>query len=122
MSKESNLPLRFEYAPVRGDVVWLDFDPQLGHEQAKRRPALVLSADQYNRVTGLAVFCPITSKIKGFPWEVPVPTGLAVIGVVLSDQVKNLDWRARKAEFICKIPSSTLEEVLLTFLTLFEET
>jgi mRNA interferase MazF len=103
-------------------MVWLDFDPQLGHEQAKRRPALVLSADQYNRVTGSAVFCPITSKIKGFPWEIAIPPGLAINGVVLSDQAKNLDWRARKAEFICKVPSSTLEEVILTFLTLFEET
>jgi mRNA interferase MazF len=116
-----NPSLKLEYVPERGDIVWLDFDPQLGHEQAKRRPAIVLSADRYNRLTGLAIFCPITSKIKGFPWEVPVPIGLAIGGVILSDQVKNLDWRARKAEFIDKIPSTTLEIVINTFLRLFEE-
>jgi mRNA interferase MazF len=122
VSSKINPPLRYEHVPERGDVIWLDFDPQLGNGQAKRRPALVLSADQYNRLTGLAVFCPITSKIKGFPWEVSIPVGLPISGVVLSDQVKNLDWRARKAEFIGKVPTSTLEEVIQTFLTLFEET
>ena len=107
--------------PERGDIVWLDFDPQLGHEQAKRRPAIVLSADKYNSLTGLAIFCPITSKVKGFPWEIPLPPGLSISGVILSDQVKNLDWRARKAEYIDKVISSTLEIAKNTFLRLFEE-
>ena len=75
------------------DIVWLDFDPQTGHEQAGRRPALVLSPLAYNRPSGLAVLCPVTSRTKGYPCEVGIPTGLAVSGVVLADQLKNLDWR-----------------------------
>lgn len=110
------------YVPQRGDVIWLDFDPQLGHEQAKRRPALVLSAEQYNKITGLGVFCPITSKEKGYPFEVAIPKGYPTSGVILADQVKNLDWKARKATFICKLPDTLVEDVIFTLLTLFEET
>lgn len=98
--------------PGRGDVVWISLNPQAGHEQAGRRPALVVSPASYNGKVGLAVFCPITSQIKGYPFEVAIPAGLKVSGVVLSDQVKSLDWRARKAEFICKLPKRTTLEVL----------
>ncbi len=93
-----------EYVPRRGDAVWLSFDPQSGHEQKGRRPALVLSPESYNRKTGLAVLCPITSQVKGYPFEVTLPSGLPVKGVILADQVKNLDWRARKAALIKKLP------------------
>lgn len=88
------------YVPERGDVIWLNFDPQAGHEQAGRRPALVISPAKYNRVSGLVVVCPITNRAKGYPFEVPVPTGLAVTGVVLADQVKNMDWQARDADYV----------------------
>ena len=100
------------YVPNRGDVVWISLNPQAGHEQAGRRPALVVSPAAYNRKVGLAVFCPITSQIKGYPFEVRIPAGLKVGGAVLSDQVKNLDWRARRTEFICKLPQSITVEVL----------
>ena len=100
------------YIPNRGDVVWLTFNPQTGHEQAGRRPALVLSPEAYNGKVGLAILCPITSQIKGYPFEVLIPDGLKISGVILSDQVKNLDWLARQAEFICKLPAATMNEVL----------
>lgn len=100
------------YVPNRGDAVWLSFSPQAGREQAGRRPALVISPRAYNRKVGLAIFCPITRQVKGYPFEVGVPSGLEVSGVVLSDQVKSLDWRTRKAEFICKLPHSATLEVL----------
>ena len=100
------------YIPERGDIVWLTFTPQAGHEQAGRRPALVLSPGAYNGQVGLALFCTITNQIKGYPFEVAVPKGLAVSGVVLSDQVKSLDWKVRKAEFVCKLPESSMTTVL----------
>ena len=100
------------YTPERGDIVWLTFTPQADHEQVGRRPALVLSPGAYNRKVGLAIFCPITSQIRGYPFEVAVPQGLPLSGVVLSDQVKSLDWKARKAEFVCKLPDSALTTVM----------
>jgi mRNA interferase MazF len=99
------------YVPDRGDVVWISLAPQAGHEQAGRRPAVVLSPQIYNRRTGLAVFCPITSQVKGYPFEVLIPPGLPVSGAVLSDQVKNLDWRARRVEPICALPPGTVAEI-----------
>lgn len=99
-------------APRRGDVVWITFNPQAGHEQAGRRPAVVLSPVAYNRKVGLALLCPITSQVKGYPFEVAVPGGLPVTGVVLADQVKSLDWQARDAEFVCALPSATVREIL----------
>ena len=87
-----------DYAPARGDVVWIDMNPQLGREQAGRRPAVILSPLSYNRKVGLALLCPITNHEKGYPFEVPIPEGLPVSGVVLADQVKSLDWRARRVE------------------------
>ena len=100
------------YCPRRGDIVWLTFNPKAGHEQAGHRPALVLSPEPYNRKVGLAVLCPITSRVKGYPFEVKLPDGFKVSGVVLSDQVKNLDWKARKASFCCRAPSDVLRRVL----------
>jgi mRNA interferase MazF len=99
------------YVPAPGDLVWLEFTPQAGHEQAGRRPALVVSAKDYNRKTGLALFCPVTSRIKGYPFEVHL-NGKVINGVILSDQVKSLDWRARKVERIGPAPSGVLEETL----------
>ena len=105
------------YEPERGDVVWLTFNPQSGHEQAGRRPALILSPFAYNVKVGLAILCPITRKVKGYPFEVMLPDGMEV-GVVLADQVKSLDWRTRKAEFICRLPKTTVDEVLQKLNTL----
>src|SRR5438105_7801743 len=85
------------YVPRRGDAVWITLDPQAGHEQAGRRPALVLSPETYNGKVGLALLCPITNRGKGYPFEVVLPPGLAVTGVVLADQLKNLDWQVRRA-------------------------
>jgi mRNA interferase MazF len=92
------------YVPDRGDVVRLTFDPQAGHEQMGRRPAVILSPKAYNARVGLALFCPITTKVKGYPFEVALPENLAVSGVVLADQVKSLDWVARRAEFVVRLP------------------
>lgn len=100
------------YIPDRGDVIWITFNPQSGHEQSGRRPALVLSPSAYNSKVSLAILCPITTHIKGYPFEVLIPDGLKIRGVILSDQVKNLDWRARQAELICKLPQSIIEKVL----------
>jgi mRNA interferase MazF len=100
------------YVPRRGDVVWISLSPQAGREQAGRRPALVLSPDAYNAKVGLALLCAVTSQVKGYPFEVAVPEGLAVAGVVLSDHVRSLDWRARKAEWACTLPLSATAEVL----------
>jgi mRNA interferase MazF len=108
------------YFPKRGDIVWLSFTPQAGHEQAGHRPALVLSPASYNKKVGLALFCPITSQVKGYPFEVKLPEGLEVGGVVLSDQVKSLDWRARGARLCCKVPDGLMEEVLGKLGTLVE--
>lgn len=108
------------YVPARGDIVWVTLSPQAGYEQAGRRPAVVLSPRAYNAKVGLAVLCPVTSRVKGYPFEVALPPGLPVSGAVLSDQVKNLDWRARKAELICPLPALVVAEVLGKLRTLFE--
>lgn len=99
-------------APARGDLVWLSFDPQAGREQAGRRPAIVVSPAAYNAKVGLALCCPITSQKKGYPFEVELPSGLSIAGVVLSDQLKSLDWRARQAEIAGRAPQGVIEEVL----------
>jgi mRNA interferase MazF len=98
--------------PNRGDLVWISLNPQAGHEQAGRRPALVVSPAEYNRRVGLALMCPITSKAKGYPFEVPLPNNLKITGVVLSDQVKSLDWRARETQVADVAPETTVAEVL----------
>ncbi|RTZ60550.1 MAG: endoribonuclease MazF [Gammaproteobacteria bacterium] len=108
------------YIPDRGDLVWLSFSPQSGHEQAGRRPAICLSPKEYSAKTSLGIFCPITSKVKGYPFEVLLPEELPIRGVILADQIRSLDWKARNAEFISKSPKEVLEEVLnLLHLLLF---
>lgn len=109
------------YVPERGDVVWITLNPQAGHEQAGRRPALILSPAIYNGKVGLAIMCPITSQIKGYPFEVLIPVGLAVSGAVLADQVKSLDWQARRAELICTLPAVTVAGVLQKLGTLLSQ-
>jgi mRNA interferase MazF len=109
------------YVPSRGDLVWLNFDPQAGHEQAGRRPAFVLSPDAYNRKTGLFLACPVTSKVKGYPFEVSLPNGLAVGGVILADQIKSLDWKVRKAEFASRTSDDVIEDVISLILPLIGE-
>jgi mRNA interferase MazF len=106
------------YVPNRGEAVWISLHPPAGHEQAGRRPAVVLSPAAYNGRVGLAVFCPITNQRKGYPFEVVIPSGLRVTGVVLADQVKSLDWQARQAELICALPAETVAEVLAKLTTL----
>jgi mRNA interferase MazF len=100
-----------EYVPERGDLVWLNFDPQRGHEQRGKRPALVLSPRIYNEKTSLCLCLPITSKIKGYPFEVLLPEELEIKGAILSDQVKSLDFRARDARFVCKAPLEVVKRV-----------
>lgn len=99
------------YIPNRGDIVWLNFTPQAGHEQKGKRPAIIISPKAYNEKTRLALCCPITSNEKGYPFEVQVK-GKKVHGVILSDHLKNLDWKARKVKFIEKVKRKTLTECL----------
>jgi len=108
------------YVPERGDLVWLEFTPQAGSEQRGRRPALVISPKTYNGKVGLALFCPITSKIKGYPFEVLLPDGCSVGGVVLSDQLKSLDWRTEKVKFIERISLDLMAMVTARVLPLLE--
>ena len=98
--------------PRRGDAVWIDVNPQSGSEQAGRRPAVVLSPGAYNGKVGLALLCPITSRVKGYPFEVAIPAGLDVRGVILADRVKSLDWRTRNTRVIAPLPAETIDEVL----------
>ena len=100
------------YAPDRGEAIWLTFDPQSGHEQSGRRPAVVLSPRSYNSRTSLALLCPVTTQRKGYPFEVAIPDGLPFSGVILADQVRNLDWKSRRASKICDLPADTIDEVL----------
>jgi len=106
------------YVPRRGDVVWLQFNPQAGSEQAGRRPAVVISPEAYNGRVGLMICCPITNQQKGYPFEVALPDGVGVTGVILSDQVKSLDWRARQADFITALPDDVVEDLLAKLRTL----
>ena len=109
-----------QYAPERGDVVWLEFNPQAGHEQAGNRPALVISPAAYNRRVGLALFCPLTTQAKGYPFEVVLPAGLKAKGAILADQIKSLDWRVRKAKLLCRVPPQVLDETLARLQALIE--
>ncbi|MCJ7579304.1 MAG: endoribonuclease MazF [Candidatus Aminicenantes bacterium] len=106
------------YIPDRGDIVWLEFNPQAGHDQSGRRPALVVSPKAYNQKVGLALFCPVTSQVKGYPFEVNLPDEVSVSGVILSDQIKSLDWRVRNTERIASVPKDVFEEVLAKILTI----
>lgn len=109
------------YVPRRGDIVWLSFDPQAGHEQAGRRPAFVVSPQAYNGKTGLFLACPITSKVKGYPFEVRLPENLEVGGVILADQIKSLDWKARRAKFAARMDDRVIDEVAALILPLIDE-
>ncbi len=100
------------YEPERGDLIWITLNPQAGHEQAGRRPALILSPRAYNAKVGLALMCPITSQVKRYPFEVLIPAGLPVVGAVLADQIESLDWRARRAERIGSLPRIVVNDVL----------
>ncbi|MGV8039062.1 MAG: endoribonuclease MazF [Thermoanaerobaculaceae bacterium] len=106
------------YLPERGDVVWLTFNPQAGHEQAGRRPAVVLSPRAYNAKVGLCLVCPITSQVKVYPFEVALPVELPVAGVALADQLKSLDWQARQVSFIASLPAQTTADILARAATL----
>ncbi len=111
--------MKRRYVPERGDLVWLDFEPRAGHEQDGRRPALALSPRYYNQKTGLGIFCPITSQAKGFPFEVALPGGFKIIGAVLADHLKSMDWRMRKAKHIDRAPPEVIAEVLQKIAVLF---
>lgn len=100
------------YIPEAGDIIWLTFDPQAGHEQAGRRPALVLSPKLYNQRSGLALVCPMTNQTKGYPFEVAVPSDRGISGVILADHVNSVDWRARRAEKLARCPKEVLNDVL----------
>ena len=106
------------YQPDRGHVLWLSLNPTLGHEQGGRRPVLVLSPALYNWRSGLLVACPITSRVKGYPFEVPIPSGLAVNGVILADHLRSLDWNARSIELIGTLPDELVAETLARARTL----
>lgn len=99
------------YVPSRGDVVYLDFDPTKGHEQRGRKPAFVISPFAYNEKSSLALLMPITSQQKGYPFEVVLPSGLKTYGVILTDQIKCLDWKVRNAQFVESVPEDVIEEV-----------
>jgi len=99
------------YVPDTGDLVWLTFDPRAGREQAGRRPALILSPKTYNAKTSLALACPITNQAKGYPFEVTLPPGHGVTGVILADHVKSLDWKSRRAEKLGACTAEVMDEV-----------
>jgi mRNA interferase MazF len=108
------------YVPARGDLIWLQFNPQAGHEQARHRPAVVISPSSYNRRVGLALCCPVTSQVKSYPFEVVLPPGLGVEGAILADQIKSLDWRVRKARRIGILPAEVLQETVGKILALVQ--
>lgn len=98
--------------PERGDLVYANFNPQAGHEQAGQRPGIVVSPKAFNGATGFAVVCPITGQKKGYPFEVALPSGLAISGVILTDQVKSLDWQARNFQVKGQVPNQIVSECL----------
>jgi mRNA interferase MazF len=100
------------HCPDRGDIIWLDFDPRAGHEQAGRRPALVLTPRLYNQRTGLCLVCPVTSQQKGYPFEVPLPLDSRVSGAILADHIKSVDWSARHATMITRAEDRVVAAVL----------
>ena len=106
------------YVPDRGDIVWLQFTPQAGHEQAGHRPALVLSPASYNRRSGSMLCCPITTRVKGYPFEVALGRGQDLAGVGLADQVKSLDWKVRQASKKGRASSLVMSETLSKLQTL----
>jgi mRNA interferase MazF len=116
--REGGVVSRRGYVPERGDVVWMLFGPQAGHEQSGRRPGVVMSPSIYNGKTGMALCCPVTSQIKGYPFEVLVPGGLKISGAVLADHIRNIDWKTRRAEYLCKLSDKAINEVTEKILSL----
>jgi mRNA interferase MazF len=108
------------YIPDRGDLIWLYFQPTLGHEQSGRRPALVLSPSKYNGLTGLAVVCPVTSRTKGYPFEILLPEDAQVVGVVLADHIRNIDWASRGCTYIGRADNQIFQDVLDRLFALLE--
>ncbi|PZD70472.1 Endoribonuclease MazF [Acaryochloris thomasi RCC1774] len=100
------------YLPKRKDFIWLSFDPQAGHEQMGKRPALVISHDGFNQKMGFAYVCPVSNTQRQNPFYVAIPEGEAVTGVIMVDQLRSLDFRARKAQFICECPDLLFQDVL----------
>jgi mRNA interferase MazF len=110
------------YVPDRGDIVWLEFDPQTGHEQAGRRPAFVVTPRAYNAKVGLALFCPVTSRPKGYPFEVALPEDGKARGSILSDQLKSLDWKARRAKLLDRASDDVVRAVTARIVALVDPT
>jgi len=108
------------YVPAPGDLVWLSFASQVGHEHAAQRPAVIVSPAEYNRKVGLCLCCPVTRRVKGYPFELELPQGLEVTGAVLCDQVKSVDWKARNARRIASLPAVTVREVQARILVLIQ--
>lgn len=110
-----------KYVPSRGDVIWIDFDPQAGTELQKRRPALVLSPYKYNKLSSLVIVCPITSQKRARAFEVPVPDSYNLKGVILAAQIRSVDWKARNAKLECKLPEDVVSEVVDKIAALLED-
>jgi len=108
-----------EYTPDRSDIVWMTFDPQRGHEQRGHRPGFVLTPSRYNALTGLAFICPITSRVRGYPFEIKLPESAPVQGVVMIDQMRSVDWRERKPRYAGRC-QGVLEEVVERLMSLIE--
>ena len=108
------------YAPARGDIVWLQFTPQAGHQQSGRRPAVIVSPKEYNVKVGLCLCCPITSRVKGYPFELALPPDTGISGAVLCDQVKSLDWKARNARLAASLPVSLVREIQARIMALIQ--
>lgn len=109
-----------KYIPDCGDLIWLEFDPQAGHEQSGRRPALVISPSKYNQTVSLALVCPITSKSKNYPFEVNLSDDCKIKGVILADHIKSVDWYCRKAKFIAKASSQIIAETIAKIETIIK--
>lgn len=120
MLTEQNALTTNPYCPNQGDIIYLDFDPQAGREQAGQRPALVMSPYSYNAKIGLAVVCPITKHQKNYPFEVALPDDLKIAGAILSDHVKSLSWSARRASFVCQAPTDIVDDVRAKIKALIE--
>ncbi len=108
------------YAPARGDIVWLQFTPQAGHEQSGRRPAVIVSPKEYNAKVGLCLCCPITSRVKGYPFEVALPLDIGISGAVLCDQVKSFDWKARNATLAAALSVPLVREIQARIIALIQ--
>lgn len=110
-----------DYIPAKGDIIWINFNPQSGREQSGRRPALAISPTAYNRRVKLILVCPIITKVKGYPLEISLPQGLYISGVILTDQVKSFDYQTRKAELICQLPDDVLIQVISNVIRLLNQ-